>query len=118
MQFWAYSSFRNLGLACFLSSLSLLSNAALFEDDEARRAILDLRQRLETTQQNLKSQTAENMKSQAAENANLKGGMLELQNQIFVTIGGKAHSIPAIDSNKKTGQIIFEKRITIPPAQA
>ena len=43
---------------------------------------------------------------------------LELQNQIFVTIGGKAHSIPAIDSNKKTGQIIFEKRITIPPAQA
>jgi len=82
MQFWAYSSFRNLGLACFLSSFSLLSNAALFEDDEARRAILDLRQRLETTQQNLKSQTAENMKSQAAENANLKGGMLELQNQI------------------------------------
>ncbi|MEY4077112.1 MAG: outer membrane protein assembly factor BamD, partial [Pseudomonadota bacterium] len=49
--------FLQLGLACCLSSFSLLANAALFGDDEARRAILDLRQRLETTQQILKSQS-------------------------------------------------------------
>ena len=86
----AYLFFLQLGFACCLSSLSLLANAALFGDDEARRAILDLRQRLETTQQNLKSQTAEMVKSQAAEivksqaveNANLRGNLLELQNQI------------------------------------
>ena len=86
----AYLFFLHLGLACCLSSLSLLANAALFGDDEARRAILDLRQRLEATQQNLKSQTAELVKSQAAEivksqaaeNANLRSNLLELQNQI------------------------------------
>lgn len=45
-----------LGLgACF----SVLANAALFEDDEARRAILDLRQKLEASQQSLKSQSDE-----------------------------------------------------------
>ena len=78
----AYLFFLQLGLACWLSSLSLLANAALFGDDEARRAILDLRQRLEAAQQNLKSQTAEIAKSQAADNANLRGSLLELQNQI------------------------------------
>ena len=78
----AYLFFLQLGLACWLSSLSLLANAALFGDDEARRAILDLRQRLEATQQTLKSQTAEIVKSQASENAILRGGLLELQNQI------------------------------------
>ncbi len=78
----AYLSSFQFGLACLLSSFSLLANAALFGDDEARRAILDLRQRLETAQQNLKSQTAEIVKSQAADNANLRGSLLELQNQI------------------------------------
>jgi len=85
----AYLSNFQFGLACLLSSFSLLANAALFGDDEARRAILDLRQRLETTQQNLKSQTAEMVKSQAAEivksqaaeNANLRGNLLELPRQ-------------------------------------
>jgi tol-pal system protein YbgF len=65
-----------------LSSLGLLANAALFGDDEARRAILDLRQRVETMQQNINAQAAENVKAQATENANLKGSLLELLNQI------------------------------------
>jgi len=96
----AYLFFLQLGLACWLSSLSLLANAALFGDDEARRAILDLRQRLETTQQNLKSQTAEMVKSQAAEivksqaveNANLRGNLLELQNRQFERPQGRCQT--------------------------
>jgi len=69
-------------LACCLSGFSLLANAALFGDDEARRAILDLRQRVETMQQTINAQAAENVKAQATENANLKGSLLELLNQI------------------------------------
>jgi tol-pal system protein YbgF len=65
-----------------LSGFSLLANAALFGDDEARRAILDLRQRVETMQQTINAQAAENVKAQATENANLKGSLLELLNQI------------------------------------
>ncbi|MEI6549873.1 MAG: tol-pal system protein YbgF [Betaproteobacteria bacterium] len=65
-----------------MSGFSLLANAALFGDDEARRAILDLRQRVETMQQTINAQAAENVKAQATENANLKGSLLELLNQI------------------------------------
>ena len=78
----AYLSFLQLGWACCLSGFSLLANAALFGDDEARRAILDLRQRVETMQQTINAQAAENVKAQATENANLKGSLLELLNQI------------------------------------
>jgi tol-pal system protein YbgF len=52
-------------------SASLGAQAALFEDDEARRAILDLRQRVETTRQ-----------QSADENAQLQRSLLDLQNQI------------------------------------
>ena len=47
------------------------AQAALFEDDEARRAILDLRQRLEQTNKNL-----------SEENAQLRRSLLDLQSQI------------------------------------
>lgn len=60
--------------------------AALFSDDEARRAILDLRQRLEAVQ---KRQTEDLDKSTAAlvnrvgeDNAQLRRSLLELSNQI------------------------------------
>jgi tol-pal system protein YbgF len=53
---------------------SVIAQAALFEDDEARRAILDLRQKLEVTQQGLKAQ--------ADDVAVLRRALLELQNQI------------------------------------
>jgi len=50
---------------------SLGAQAALFEDDEARRAILDLRQRVET----MRTQSTD-------ENAQLRRSLLDLQNQI------------------------------------
>ena len=87
----AYLSFLQLGLACCLSGFSLLANAALFGDDEARRAILDLRQRLEATQQSIKSQTAEIAKTQADENTKLRSSLLELQNQFEGLKSEKSH---------------------------
>ena len=63
-----------LSLASFLVGFSAIAHAALFEDDEARRAILDLRQKLDVTQQGLKSQ--------ADDIAVLRRALFELQNQI------------------------------------
>ena len=54
------------------------AQAALFEDDEARRAILDLRQKLDATQQTAKVQ----VQAQAEEIAVLRRALLDLQNQI------------------------------------
>ncbi|MEJ8809719.1 tol-pal system protein YbgF [Variovorax ureilyticus] len=62
---------RGSALAAALLCASMGTQAALFEDDEARRAILDLRQRVET----IRTQGAE-------ENAQLRRSMLDLQNQI------------------------------------
>lgn len=61
-------------LALTLSGFSVLSQAALFEDDEARRAILNLRQQLEASQQI--------SKSQANEISTLRKALLDFQNQI------------------------------------
>lgn len=67
---------KALVLALLLSGLGLgtVARAALFEDDEARRAILDLRQRLETTNNTLKAQ--------AEDNAQLRRVVLDLQAQL------------------------------------
>ena len=63
-----------LSLVGFWVGFSVIAHAALFEDDEARRAILDLRQKLDVTQQGLKSQ--------ADDIAVLRRALFELQNQI------------------------------------
>lgn len=61
-------------MAALFASASVLANAALFEDDGARKAILDLRQKLDAVQQELKVKTEEN--------AALKRALLDLQTQI------------------------------------
>ncbi|RYY92384.1 MAG: tol-pal system protein YbgF [Comamonadaceae bacterium] len=68
-------------LAAALAAASLFSagaHAALFEDDEARRAILDIRQRLEAQ----RLSTADELRRANDENATLRRSLLELQNQI------------------------------------
>ena len=69
--------FKRHSLAA-LVAMSLLglgsAQAALFEDDEARRAILDLRQRLEASNNALKAQ--------ADDSAQLRRVLVELQGQI------------------------------------
>ena len=57
---------------------TLQANAALFEDDEARRAILDLRQKVDVSQQRL----AEDVKKAGEDNAQLRRSLLDLSSQI------------------------------------
>jgi len=68
-------------LAAVLAAASLFTagaQAALFEDDEARRAILDLRQRVEQQRQT----NADELRAANDENASLRRSLLELQSQI------------------------------------
>ena len=69
-------SLTRLGLALSLAGLMTTAHAGLFEDDEARRAILDLRQRLEQTQGSIKSL--------GDENAALRRALLDFQTQIDI----------------------------------
>lgn len=64
---------RRLWVLGWLGMILSSAQAGLLEDDEARRAILDLRQRLEN-----------NSKSLAEENSQLRRAMLDLQGQIDV----------------------------------
>ena len=58
-----------------------VAHAALFEDDEARRAILELRQRL-TRSEELQRQQAVTISEQAAQLEQARRSILELNNQI------------------------------------
>ena len=66
------------GLAALCLFASSGARAALFEDDEARRAILDLRQRVEAQRQ-AADRDAETQRQEAMQ---LRRSLLELQNQI------------------------------------
>ncbi|MEO7953793.1 MAG: tol-pal system protein YbgF [Polaromonas sp.] len=71
---------KSLKAAVALAACVLTFNAgaALFEDDEARRAILDLRQKVDISQQRL----TEDVRKAGDENAQLRRGLLDLSNQI------------------------------------
>ncbi|CAN5649817.1 tol-pal system protein YbgF [soil metagenome] len=81
---------RNAQLAGFvLSGLFLLApggaNAALFDDDEARKAILELRQRVEANRlagEGADKRVIEELQRTSEENAQMRRSLLELQNQI------------------------------------
>jgi tol-pal system protein YbgF len=64
-------SWSRLAMVLAFGALTSAAQAALFEDDEARRAILDLRQKLDQTN-----------KSLSEENAQLRRSLLDLQSQI------------------------------------
>ncbi len=58
--------------------LAFHANAGLLDDDEARRAILDLRQKVDASHQ----RTADELKKINDDNAQLRRSMLDLSNQI------------------------------------
>ncbi len=62
-------------LACMLTPGA---NAALFDDDEARKAILELRQRLDTSQQRM----TEELRRANEDNVQLRRSLLDLSSQI------------------------------------
>lgn len=61
-------------MGCCLILSSTFSQAGIFDDDEARRAILDLRQRIESNQNGIKAQ--------AQDTAQLRRVLLDMQSQI------------------------------------
>ena len=68
------------GLSCFAVGALLVchAHAALFDDDEARKAILDLRQKVDAQQQ----RTADDLRKASDDNAQLRRSILDLSNQI------------------------------------
>ncbi len=79
-----FSLLRLVSLACWLAGASV-SHAGLFDDEEARKAILDLRQRVEAVR--LSSEEANRRLTDENKRANeeggqLRGALLDLQNQI------------------------------------
>ena len=75
---------RSLGLVCVLLAASTAS-AGIFDDEEARRAILDLRQRVDAVKQD-KGETdrkiADEVQRASEESAQLRRSILDLQNQL------------------------------------
>jgi tol-pal system protein YbgF len=70
---------------CLLLSASLSVHAGLFEDEDARRAILDLRQRIEAGRQEFDQKLGDESKRSAEEAAQLRRGLIDLQNQLEST---------------------------------
>lgn len=75
-----FPSLKLLAVTLLLCSTSV--QAGLLEDDEARKAILELRQRVESLRVNAEGQTSD-VQRKAAEDANaLRRSLVDLQNQI------------------------------------
>src|SRR6218665_743713 len=72
---------RALAAAALALALLPAARAALFEDGEARRAILEMRQRIDDLQQS-RQRTTEDLRKRADENAQLRRSLLDLQTQI------------------------------------
>ena len=71
-------------MACALAcTLSPVAHAGLFEDDEARKAILEMRQRLDASQLRLMDE----LRKANEDNAQLRRSMLDLSGQIEVLRG-------------------------------
>ena len=70
---------RALPLALLLGYGS--ASAGLFDDEEARRAILDLRQKIEVLRTDSEQGLADLSSRNAEDTAQLRRSMLELQNQ-------------------------------------
>ena len=72
---------RATACACLVLVTSSAS-AGLFDDEEARRAILDLRQRIEASRQDADKKNADEVQRSSEEGAQLRRSLLDLQNQL------------------------------------
>jgi tol-pal system protein YbgF len=68
-------------LVVSLAFTATAGHAAIFEDGEARRAILEMRQRVDVLQQS-GQRTADDVRKLSDENSQLRRSLLDLQNQI------------------------------------
>ena len=67
-----------VAIAAAVCLFAFSAQAALFDDDEARRAILDLRQKVDASQQ----RSAEDIRRATEDNSQLRRSVLDLSNQI------------------------------------
>ena len=74
-------SLRALAMAAMLAAWLSSAHAAIFEDGEARRAILEMRQRVDGLQLS-QQRSAEEVRKLGEENAQLRRSLLDLQTQI------------------------------------
>ena len=74
-------SLRALAMAAMLAAALSCAHAAIFEDGEARRAILEMRQRVDGLQLS-QQRSAEEVRKLGEENAQLRRSLLDLQTQI------------------------------------
>ena len=98
-------------------ALALNANAALFDDDEARRAILDLRQKVDVSQQRI----TDELRKAADDNAQLRRSLLDLSNQIetlrseMATLRGQneqlTRSITDVQRNQKDLTLGVDERL-------
>lgn len=72
---------RSVAIASFLW-ISLAAHAGIFDDDEARKAILDLRQQISSLNATVNNNLSAAQQRSAEEIAQLRKSMFELQNQI------------------------------------
>ncbi|MFZ2738219.1 MAG: tol-pal system protein YbgF [Burkholderiaceae bacterium] len=88
-------TFKNLAFILLAAGWLISAQAALFEDDGARRAILELRERLESLRTGMeqriisireesREETRLGLEKSNEENAQMRRSLLELQNQIEV----------------------------------
>jgi tol-pal system protein YbgF len=80
-----------LGVAC--AATPMWAHAGLFDDEEARKAILDLRQKVDANKLAAEAtiqKQAEEIKALNEANANLRKGVLDLQGQIEALRGEQA----------------------------
>src|ERR1035437_6054398 len=70
--------FRRMVLGACLGLAAAGVNAGLFDDEEARKAILDLRQRVDVVRQ----EAEQGLSRTSEDNASLRRSLLDLQNQI------------------------------------
>ena len=78
MKIDALKLFRLTSLAILVATFTQAASAGLFDDEEARRAILDLRQRVEA----LRSETEQSSSRSSEESAALRRSLIDFQNQI------------------------------------
>ena len=74
-------SLRALAMAAMLAASLPSAHAAIFEDGEARRAILEMRQRVDGLQLS-QQRSADEVRKLGEENAQLRRSLLDLQTQI------------------------------------
>jgi tol-pal system protein YbgF len=81
---WAFTRARRAATILAMGAALAVpaAQAGIFDDDEARRAILDLRQKLEQSNEQARQRQAEQMTALTEQVNQLKRGLLDLNNQL------------------------------------